>query len=373
MATTNPRQQLLKAVLNPDLSRFISKACDAGANPNEICPEISTSYGHIRGGSTLLILAINEGFTRTVQHLLENGADANLTDDNGWKPWAASLLTDEYERNAIQKLLLEYGSEKSDEHLAELARAISDGDLPRSKKALKTKQDLNILSNFRVDFVGQQIALNNMPMLAFLLENKMPANSTNLINAIRTNNTEAVTLLLGSGIPTETDSNNETPLMTACSMGNLDIAKVLIQAGANPNRYAHKNEEWTPLAYAKKSKNNELVDYLFQCMSHTKKEELISIESKRDPKYKKLFEQATASEELSTIDIVKKLTTWDDLFGIKIDHVGLNNMTINLISLPRDVESFYEEILEFCPDLGEDKETVMDTLLNKQRLYFWWD
>lgn len=123
---------LLQAVIEPRKAGAIGQlqdACAAGADPNGICPETSSSSGPVRAGRTLLTHAIAEGASRVVEKLLECGADANRIDELGWSPWMASTLAEESKRERIQGLLTHFGARKEGDHLGDLARAIYNGEV----------------------------------------------------------------------------------------------------------------------------------------------------------------------------------------------------------------------------------------------------
>ena len=268
---TNPAdQELLRAVLEPRKEgalEQITKSCAAGADPNGICPEGSTSRGYVRAGSTLLTHAIHEGSFRAVDKLLDCGADPNLKDQNGWTPWMASTLVDESPRSKIQASLIRFGARTDGEHIGQLARAIFNGDVDQALKLLKSDRDFEVLSSFRVDLVGCQIANNNARMLELLLEGKMPATSTHLINAIRRNSLSSVDLLLRYGLPPECPDEDDTPLMTAAGMGNLEIVQRLVEAGADVNRCDHDDSQITAAWYAENAGNTEVAEWLNERMN----------------------------------------------------------------------------------------------------------
>lgn len=268
--TTQVDKELLRAVLEPRKEgalQQITKSCDAGADPNGICPEGSTPRGYVRAGSTLLTHAIHEGSFRAVNKLLECGADPNLEDQNGWTPWTASTLVDESPRSKIQAPLLRFGARKDGEHIGQLARAILSGEVELALKLLKSDRDLEVLSSFRVDLVGRQIANNNAPMLELLLERNMPTTSTHLLNAIRRNSLSSVDLLLRYGLPPECPDEDDTPLMTAAGMGNLEIVQRLVDAGADVNRCDHDDSQITAAWYAENAGNTEVAAWLTKRMN----------------------------------------------------------------------------------------------------------
>ncbi|MEL7187819.1 MAG: hypothetical protein AAFN50_15520, partial [Pseudomonadota bacterium] len=101
-------KKLLQAVLEPrkpGAIKAIGEAIEAGADPNSVTPDTSTSVGHVPAGRTLLTHCVHEGASVAAEKLLQCGADASLRDELGWTPWMASTLTDESKRGKIQGLL----------------------------------------------------------------------------------------------------------------------------------------------------------------------------------------------------------------------------------------------------------------------------
>ena len=374
--TKQAEKALLCAVLEPRKPGALKKiveACDAGADPNALCPETSTSNGRVVGGSTLLTHSIHSWSSNAVVKLLEYGADPNLADRNGWTPWMASALADESKRGKIQEALTQYGAHKSGEHIGRLARAVAEGDVDRAASLVETDRDLDILSTFRVDLVGHQIRTGNARMLELLLERNMTPTSTHLINAIRTKKLDAVDLLLCYGLVPERPDQNETPLMTAAGLGEMEIVQRLVAAGADVNRYADENIEWTAAFYARQAGHDNISDWLTARMDPALLEKQQQLTTARDPKYRLLFENATASESLSTDDIVAFLTRWDADYSLTVTDADADRLSVRFASLPEKLDDFFGEILKLCPEASDYKRDLLKELANNKTLSLWWD
>jgi len=369
-------KELLRAVLEPrkpGALKKIADACNAGADPNAICPECSTSTGHVRAGSTLLTHSIHEWSSNAVKKLLECGADPSLADKNGWTPWMASTLVDESKRGRIQDALAQKGADRAGEHIGPLARAIADGDIDGATSQMKSDEDLDVLATFRVDLVGHQIRSGNAPMLEFLLARNMTPSSTNLINAIRGSHSAAVGLLLRYGLAPESTDSVETPLMTAAALGDMQIVQRLVEAGADVNRSADEDGEWTPSFYARQAGKTDVADWLSAQMSEGTLQKQEDLSAARDPKYHLLYEKGTAGESLSTDDIVEVLTRWDEKYGITVSDASSDSLVVDFASLPEALDGLYTEITGLCPDAREQKRQLLKELTKSKKLFLWWD
>ena len=374
--TRNVNKDLLRAVLEPrkpGALKAISDSCSAGADPDAICPECSTPTGPVTPGSTLLTHSVHNAASNAVEKLLQCGADPNLADQHGWTPWMASTLLDGSKRVRIQSLLEQHGADKTGEHIGELVRAVYDGDVDRAAALFETDKDQAILSTFRVDLVGHQIAIGNTAMLQLLLERQMTPNSTNFLNTIRLDNLAALDVLLRHGVSPERPDHNETPLMTAAAIGNLQIVQRLVEAGADVNRYADGNPDWTPSFYARKAGKTDVADWLAVRMSKGALDLQHQREASRDPAYQLLYEQATATESLSTDDLARLLSKWNDDYGVAVNDAKGDSLDLVFESLPADLDAFVVEILDICPDAVDYERDLRKELKNNKRLFLWWD
>ncbi|MBB6003663.1 DUF4253 domain-containing protein [Arcicella rosea] len=111
-------------------------------------------------------------------------------------------------------------------------------------------------------------------------------------------------------------------------------------------------------------------------ISDIQNNELSIIKSKNQFEIINVQETSGVSFELTTDEIVQKLTNWNKQFSINI--LGANYSWI-LIEFEKDIDdfsAFYEELLEFCPDLNQifitEQELISQIKIEKQ-LLFWWD
>lgn len=368
--------RLLEAVIEPrkhGAMQQIEEACAAGADPNGICPETSSSRGRVRGGTTLLTHAVHEGAARAVERLLACGADPNRADQLGWTPWMASTLTDESKREQIQSLLLAHGAQKAGESIGELVRAVYAGDLERAGSLIESEQDFRLLATFRVDLVQRMISNHQTEMLELLIRHGLKPDHGYLRWAVHSRYQEGVDLFLRHGAPVADDDTQETLLMIAAANGELEIVKRLVAAGADVNRYAWDQPEWTAAFRARQSGHGEIAYWLTAHMDPALLEEIRRIREGRDPKYQPLYDHAIGNDELTTDDIVEILTQWDARYGIGLHTAGDHRVTVTLRSLPQDLDAFYGELTGLCPDLCENKRAVLRELRERRRVNLWWD
>lgn len=82
--------------------------------------------------------------------------------------------------------------------------------------------------------------------------------------------------------------------------------------------------------------------------------------------------------DISTEDIIAQLKKWQQICSFTISDVDYNQVTLNFSTLPKDLDAFIKDAVEFCPDLIMDEEEAEIPLLKKQvaqkkKLGLWWD
>ena len=367
---------LLKAVLEPrkpGAIKQIADACDRGADPNARCPETSTSAGPVAGGSTLLTHSVSTGAAKAVEALLDAGADPNLADANSWTPWMASTLVDESKRKKIQEHLRARGADETGDHIGQLARAIVAGDLDSAIEHIADDRDLAVLGNFRVDLVGRQVSTGNLPMLEFLLSRGMHASSTNLANAIRDRNPDAVKCLLDHGVAPESPGKMETPLMVAADMGEMEIVEHLVDSGADVNRAEDDAGEWTPAFRARRAGHDDIADWLAERMDAEHLAGQQEIDAGRDPRYLPLYRKATGGDQVSTDDIVAFLERWHPVFGFEIIAAETDGFTVSLAEFGESADEFLSDLINLFPEYGDDVGRLKEGIEDSGTLSIWID
>lgn len=189
------RTALSRAVEFPNLARIL---LEEGANP-----DLTKYYGF-----TPLALSAEDGRSKTVEVLLDHGAQVNLqTDitDEYSGGWTAVCIAANYDHPDIVKMLLDAG--------ALLSFKNNQGITPLHVATLSTAR---VLLQYRKRFNINQPTKHSM---------------TALHCAIRwSESTEITKLLIDSGADLNLqDSEGDTPLGLACYLGNSKLVKILLQ------------------------------------------------------------------------------------------------------------------------------------------------
>jgi hypothetical protein len=81
--------------------------------------------------------------------------------------------------------------------------------------------------------------------------------------------------------------------------------------------------------------------------------------------------------DMETEDLVRKLTSWDEAYGITIDKAETDRIHLHLHKLPEPLTPFCEDLYEFCPDIVDQGCGSVDDLEEIIReystVYLWWD
>ncbi|MBP9133940.1 MAG: DUF4253 domain-containing protein [Saprospiraceae bacterium] len=111
-------------------------------------------------------------------------------------------------------------------------------------------------------------------------------------------------------------------------------------------------------------------------VSDIKKKEISIIKSKNQFDIIYFQETNGGNFELTTDEIVQKLSIWNKQFSINILGANYSWILLEFKNNIHDFSAFYEEVLEFCPDLNQTYATeqeLMSQVKNQKQLLFWWD
>lgn len=212
-------------------------------------------------GDTPLLLAITTDNLPLVKEIIRAGANVNTADPDGVTPlmWASI-----YQSLEITKLLLQAGADvnlQSPRGNSALMLAASFNNKEIVEELLKHKADVNLKNKFgetalfrastlkfQLDFAQDQAEEGTNP-------DPLPQNAAQ-------KHAEIAKLLIQHGANVnETNNENKTPLLWAVSLpGHAPIVKVLLDAGADVH---HKNNKGLDaLARAKKTNDPEILQLL---------------------------------------------------------------------------------------------------------------
>ncbi len=250
-------------------------------------------------GKTPLIIAVGNSYIDTAKILIENGANINAVDIEGWSALSYAINNGDIEiaklllenkvkikdelliaikspivesRINIMKLLIENGANinYTDENgFNPLNIAIESGDMELTKFLITNGANVNSLMQDGVSLIGYAIAQNNMDLLQILIENGANVNytggdswaNTPLQTASRLGLDNVVRILLTRNADINAvDMNGNTALHTAALNSQLSIVKLLLEK--NPNLDIQNKVGNTALHLAVISGNIDIVGEL---------------------------------------------------------------------------------------------------------------
>ncbi|MDR2216527.1 MAG: ankyrin repeat domain-containing protein, partial [Nevskiaceae bacterium] len=215
-------------------------------------------------GTTALHWAVHLGHAPLAQALLKRGANPNARNDYGSTP-----LQEAAERGdpALVKMLLQAGADKesaNDEGQTALMTVARTGNVEAAQLLIKAGANVNAVEGWRGQTALMWAAAQGNPEIVRLLirsgakvdtistirqwerrvtaeprpQNRPPGGFTALLLAAREGCAAcAQALIEGKAKLNLTDPENITPLLMAVLNARFDVAKVLIEAGADVNRW----------------------------------------------------------------------------------------------------------------------------------------
>lgn len=227
-------------------------------------------------GHTPLMEAASAGFIECARLLLENGADVN-TRSNEFKETALTLASYKGHVDMV-KLLIERGADlehRTDEMHTALMETCMDGHVEVARLLIEHGANVNMPpdsfeSPLTLAACGGHVELANLLIDHRAdLEERNDEGYTPLMEAAREGHEEMVALLLfhDADINAITEETQETALTLACCGGCYEVAKFLLEAGADPNLGAAS----TPLMEAAQEGHLELVQLLIKAGAEVNK------------------------------------------------------------------------------------------------------
>ena len=250
-------------------------------------------------GKTPLIIAVGNSYIDTAKILIENGANINAVDIEGWSALSYAVNNGDIEiaklllenkakikdelliaikspivesRINMMKLLIDNKANinYTDENgFNPLNIAIESGDMELTKFLITNGANVNSLMQDGVSLIGYAIAQNNMDLLQILIENGANVNytggdswaNTPLQTASRLGLDNVVRILLTRNADINAvDMNGNTALHTAALNSQLSIVKLLLEK--NPNLDIQNKVGNTALHLAVISGNIDIVGEL---------------------------------------------------------------------------------------------------------------
>jgi hypothetical protein len=81
--------------------------------------------------------------------------------------------------------------------------------------------------------------------------------------------------------------------------------------------------------------------------------------------------------DMGTEDLVRKLQTYDEEFGIDIIHAETDTIEFDLVGDPENFSAFAADLYEFCPDIVDQGvgsvADLEEQIMVAGRVFLWWD
>ena len=191
---------------------------------------------------TPLIIAVGNSYLETAKILIENGADVNAVDFEGWSALSYAVNNGDIE---IAKLLLTNKSKIKGELLLAIKSPIVESRIDMMKLLIENGANINYADENEFTPLNIAIETGDMELTKFLITNGanvnslMPYGGVNLIGwAISENNMDLLQILIENGANvnnTNGDSWAGTPLMTASRLGLDNVVRILLSRNADIN------------------------------------------------------------------------------------------------------------------------------------------
>lgn len=183
-----------------------------------------------------------------------------------WKGFAESLDLSDAERRQLREILISH-----DAHNAELKNMFWTGEISMEEHASFRRTYEQLAESLEVVLSGEQIArfweetgrqsAANRQGLAELEAQRVANGEVGILAASGNNDTASVLAHIDSGANVNeiTSDGSHTPLLDAVLRGNMEMTRILLEAGADPNMASADGFEVTPLRMATRQGDAEIV------------------------------------------------------------------------------------------------------------------
>lgn len=101
--------------------------------------------------------------------------------------------------------------------------------------------------------------------------------------------------------------------------------------------------------------------------------ELVVIKASSQFDFLRVARTDAVNHDLDTEDIIKVLQDYDQRFGIRIYSAETDSVGFTLLRMPKDLDAFAQELLDFCMDLEDTGLIKQMIAASGNRVELWWD